>query len=85
MNLLSAIKPRRDPRRSPNPANDGHLKTRHQSDLPGHLNGGGISSVILSYVLTEEKKRQLLMRGRLGWSLGRIEKQTGVRRETAAT
>ena len=34
--------------------------------------------------MTEEKKQQVLMLGRLGWSLRRIEKQTGVRRETAA-
>ena len=39
----------------------------------------------MSNVLTEEKKQQVLMLGRLGWSLRRIEKQTGVRRETAAT
>ncbi len=34
--------------------------------------------------LTEEKKQQVLTLGRLGWSLRRIEKQTGVCRETAA-
>ena len=39
----------------------------------------------MSNVLTEEKKQQVLMLGRLGWSLRRIEKQTGIRRETAAT
>jgi len=37
----------------------------------------------VSNVLTEEKKQQVLTLGRLGWSLRRIEKQTGVRRETA--
>jgi hypothetical protein len=45
---------------------------------------GGITSVIVSNVLTEEKKQQVLTLGRLGWSLRRIEKQTRVRRETAA-
>jgi len=39
--------------------------------------------VIVSNVLTEEKKQQVLTLGRLGWSLRRIENQTGVRRETA--
>ena len=39
--------------------------------------------MIVSNVLTEEKKQQVLTLGRLGWSLRRIEKQTGVRRETA--
>jgi len=38
----------------------------------------------VSNVLTEEKKQQILTLGRLGWSLRRIEKQTGIRRETAA-
>ena len=35
--------------------------------------------------MTEEKKQQVLMPCRLGWSLRRIEKQTGIRRETTAT
>jgi hypothetical protein len=39
--------------------------------------------VIVSNVLTEEKKQKVLTLGWLGWSLRRIEKQTGVRRETA--
>ncbi|MCX6607728.1 MAG: hypothetical protein NTV52_29660, partial [Acidobacteria bacterium] len=39
----------------------------------------------MSNVLTEEKKQQVLTLGRLGWSLRRLEKQTGIRRETAAT
>lgn len=37
----------------------------------------------MSNVLTEEKKQQVLTLGRLGWSRRRIEKQTGIRRETA--
>src|SRR5436190_15351903 len=37
----------------------------------------------MSNVLSEEKKQQVLALGRLGWSLRRIEKETGVRRETA--
>jgi transposase len=34
--------------------------------------------------LIEEKKNQVIALGRLGWSLRRIERETGVRRETAA-
>jgi hypothetical protein len=39
----------------------------------------------VSNVLNEQKKQQVIALGRLGWSLRRIEKTTGVRRETAAT
>jgi transposase len=39
----------------------------------------------VSNVLTEEKKKQVIALGQLGWSLRRIEKATAVRRETAAT
>lgn len=35
-------------------------------------------------VLSDEKKQQVLALGRLGWSLRRIEEETGVRRETAS-
>jgi hypothetical protein len=38
----------------------------------------------VSNVLSEEKKKQVIALGRLGWALRRIEKATGVRRETAA-
>jgi transposase len=38
----------------------------------------------MSNVLSEEKRQQVLALGRLGWSLRRIEQETGVRRETAA-
>lgn len=34
--------------------------------------------------MNEEKRQQVLALGRLGWPLRRIEKQTGVRRETAS-
>lgn len=44
-----------------------------------------IPSVNVSNVLNEEKKQQVIALGRLGWSLRRIQKSTGVRRETAAT
>ena len=36
----------------------------------------------MSNVLNEEKKQQVIALGRLGWSLRRIERETGVRRET---
>src|SRR4051812_44685043 len=35
-------------------------------------------------VLDEQKRQQVLGLGRMGWSLRRIEKATGVRRETAS-
>ena len=34
--------------------------------------------------LSEEKKQQVIARGKLGWPLRRIEQATGVRRETAS-
>ena len=39
----------------------------------------------MSNVLNEEKKQQVIALGRLGWSLRRIQRTTGVRRETAAS
>jgi transposase len=39
----------------------------------------------MSNVLKEEKKQQVVALGRLGWSLRRIERATGVRRETASS
>jgi hypothetical protein len=39
----------------------------------------------MSNVLSEEKRQQVIALGRLGWSLRRIQQQTGVRRETAGT
>lgn len=38
----------------------------------------------MSNVLSDEKKNQIVALGGLGWSLRRIQTQTGVRRETAA-
>jgi hypothetical protein len=38
----------------------------------------------VSNVLSEEKRQQVLALGRLGWPLRRIEKETGIRRETAS-
>ena len=38
----------------------------------------------MSNVLSEDKQKQVIALGQLGWSLRRIEKTTGVRRETAA-
>ena len=35
----------------------------------------------MSNALNEEKQQQIIMLGRLGWLLRRIEQQTGVRRE----
>jgi len=38
----------------------------------------------MANVLDNEKRQQILALGRLGWSLRRIEVETGVRRETAS-
>src|SRR5437899_8699764 len=38
----------------------------------------------MSNVLNEEKQQEVLILGRLGWSLRRIEQRTGVRRETVS-
>ncbi|MGZ8532851.1 MAG: hypothetical protein ACXW6J_19935 [Candidatus Binatia bacterium] len=38
----------------------------------------------MSNVLNEEKQQQIIVLGRLGWRLQRIEQQTGVRRETVS-
>src|SRR5437868_13757204 len=45
---------------------------------------GRLPSVDVSNVSNEEKKHQVIAFGRLGWSLRKIQKTTGVRRETAA-
>ena len=42
-----------------------------------------IGSLGMSNVLSEEKKQQVIALGKLGWSLRRIERETGVRREDA--
>ena len=44
---------------------------------------GGVTSVDVSNVLSEEKRQQVIALGRLGWPLRRIQEETGVRRETA--
>jgi transposase len=38
----------------------------------------------VSNVLSEEEQKQIIALGQLGWSLRRIQKRTGIRRETAA-
>ncbi|MEP7361876.1 MAG: hypothetical protein ABI972_01355 [Acidobacteriota bacterium] len=44
---------------------------------------GGLPSLDVSNVLSEEKRQQVIALGRLGWPLRRIQVETGVRRETA--
>jgi transposase len=39
----------------------------------------------MANVLSEEKRQQVIALGRLGWSLRRIQSETGVRRETASS
>ena len=41
--------------------------------------------MIVSNVLSEDKRNQIIALGQLGWSLRRIQDRTGVRRETAAS
>jgi len=45
--------------------------------------GGLLTSLNLSNVLSEDKRQQVIALGRLGWPLRRIQKETGIRRETA--
>src|SRR5205823_5975705 len=45
---------------------------------------GRVPCVDVSNVLNEQTKQQVIGLGRLGWSLRRIQKSTGVRRETVA-
>ena len=47
--------------------------------------GGLLTSLNVSNVLSDEKRQQVIALGRLGWPLRRIQKETGVRRETAGT
>jgi hypothetical protein len=44
----------------------------------------GDTLVVVSNVLNEEKKQQVVALGRLGWSLRRIQRATQIRRETVA-
>jgi hypothetical protein len=60
------------------------LKTGHRetaSDISS--DGGKLASVGMGKVLEKAKQEQLIVLGRLGWSLRRIEEAMGVRRETA--
>jgi len=45
--------------------------------------GALIGSLGMSNALSEEQKQQGIALGKLGWSLRKIERETGVRRETA--
>jgi hypothetical protein len=47
------------------------------------LTGVQVASVGMGNVLSETKRQQVIALGQLGWSLRRIEQETGVRRETA--
>ena len=67
----------------PKPANEGHLKTGQRKSGRTLSTTEGVPSVDVSNVLSEEKQQQVIALGRLGWSLRRIQKETGVRRETA--
>src|ERR1051325_9167246 len=47
--------------------------------------GGGRYPPNVSNVLPDDKRKQIIALGRLGWSLRRIQKAVGVRRETASS
>jgi hypothetical protein len=47
--------------------------------------GGGRYPPHVSNVLRDDKRQQIIALGRLGWSLRRIQKAVGVRRETASS
>ena len=38
----------------------------------------------MANVLSDEKRQQVVALGRLGWSLRRMQRESGVRRETAS-
>ncbi len=42
-----------------------------------------VASVGMSNVLSETQRQQVIALGRLGWSVRRIEQETGVRQEAA--
>lgn len=46
--------------------------------------GEAVASFVMANVLDPEKQQQILALGRLGWTLRRIEQETGIRRETAS-
>jgi len=74
----STVSPRGSPktiRDHPKPANE---------KLTQDVDRRRVCSVDVSNVLTEEKTNQVMALGRLGWSLRRVERETGVHRETAA-
>jgi hypothetical protein len=45
---------------------------------------GWLCSVRVSNVLSDEKEQQAIALGRLGWSLRRIQKETGIHRDTVS-
>ncbi len=67
------------------PPKTGHYKSPPESrpitDAPD-INHGELRFAGMSNVLSEEKKQQVIALGKLGWPLRRIEKETGVRRDS---
>src|SRR5207248_5881733 len=74
------------PRGSPKTGHRGSLQNRPTITIIQDVDFDArrLPSVDVSNVLNEEKKQQVIALGRLGWSLRKIQKTTGVRRETAA-
>ncbi len=63
-----------------------HLKTGHQQKRSETLTKAMDlwSAAGMANVLNKDRRQQVEALGRLGWSLRRIEAETGVRRETAS-
>jgi hypothetical protein len=63
----------------------GHPKPANDKPQSGRLiPTGGLTLRRCEQRLEENKKHQIIALGRLGWSLRRIQKGIGVRRETAS-
>jgi transposase len=69
------------------PASWGHLKTGQLQTIiqDTEPDAGTLSSVLVSNVLSAEKKQQIIALGSLGWTVRRIQRETGVRRETISS
>ncbi len=70
-------------RRSPKSSHVGSLQNRPYRTRTLTLARSFVASVGMANVLSEDKKQQVIALGRLGRSLRRIERETGIRQETA--
>src|SRR5437667_11734381 len=73
--------------RHPNLAIGRHSKTGHRGVGAQDVDAAGgvvVPLASMTNILSDDKRKQVLALGRLGWTLRRIEQATGVRRETAS-